>query len=237
MTKQSPNTNDDLTGYWQGSEGPVQINDDKTLSYGGQTYLYATQNNILTIAPLVNASQIPYQQTGDTLTLNVNGQVVALTRQPAGNQTSSSNPPNNPIEGVTSPDSESGSTATNPNPTMKALAGVWVGEEASLDPQYYMRFTRYLILYPDGSVGFDKTEGGASSTQISEYQARFTYFSSGRTGNQNVWGQWVTDGSNVQVHWKNNTAWQGQFDPASGKMLMFGVGVIEEGSNVVFERQ
>ena len=114
---------------------------------------------------------------------------------------------------------------------------MWVGEESSLDPQFYMSFTRYLTLYPDGSVGFDKTEGGASSVQVSECREHFSYFSSGRTGNQQVWGQWMTDGSNIQVHWKNNSIWQGQFDSASGKIIVFGVGVIEEGSNVSFERQ
>jgi hypothetical protein len=222
-------TNDELTGNWQGRGGLVQINADRSITIGGQTYMYVAQNNVLTIAPLVDAFQISYQLTGDTLTLSINGQVNVLTREPTSDQTSSPT-------SVTRSESDS-ARARPPDPTMNAFAGVWVGEEASLDPQYYMRFTRYLMLYPDGSVGLDKTEGGASSTQISEYQQRFSYFSSGRTGNQKVQGQWATDGSNIQVQWKNNNVWQGQFDPASGKMVMFGVGVIEEGSNVTFKRQ
>ena len=223
-------TNDELTGNWQGQQGLVQITPDRTLIFGGQTYMYVAQNNVLTIVPLAGAFQIPYQLTGDTLTLNVNGQVNAFTREPTTGHT------NSPTS-VKGSDSDSARAAAASNPAMNAFAGVWVGEESSLDPQYYMSFTRYLTLYPDGSVGFDKTEGGASSVQVSECREHFSYFSSGRTGNQQVWGQWMTDGSNIQVHWKNNSIWQGQFDSASGKIIMFGVGVIEEGSNVSFERQ
>lgn len=223
-------TNDELAGNWQGPEGLVQITPDRTLIFGGQTYMYVAQNNVLTIVPLAGAFQIPYQLTGDTLILNVNGQVNTLTREPTAGQTNSST-------SVKGSDSDSAPAAAAANPAMNAFAGVWVGEESSLDPQFYMSFTRYLILYPDGTVGFDKAEGGASRVQVSEYRERFSSFSSGRTGNLQVWGQWMTDGSNIQVHWKNNTVWQGQFDPASGKIIMFGVGVIEEGSNVSFERQ
>ena len=223
-------TNDELAGNWQSQEGLVQIKPDRTLIFGGQTYMYVAQNNVLTIVPLAGAFQIPYQLTGDTLILNVNGQVSTFTREPTAGQT------DNPTT-VKGSDSDSAPAAAAANPAMNAFAGVWVGEESSLDPQFYMSFTRYLMLYPDGSVGFDKTEGGASRVQVSEYREHFSSFSSGRTGNLQVWGQWMTDGSNIQVRWKNNSIWQGQFDPASGKIIMFGVGVIEEGSNVSFERQ
>ena len=82
-------TNDELTGNWQGQEGLVQITPYRTLIFGGQTYMYVAQNNVLTIVPLAGALQISYQLLGDTLTLNVNGQVNTFTREPTTGQTSS----------------------------------------------------------------------------------------------------------------------------------------------------
>ncbi|WP_413167963.1 hypothetical protein ACL6C3_14745 [Capilliphycus salinus ALCB114379] len=226
MRQQNCQTNlqsdDGLVGYWQSSQGSLQINEDGTLHYAGQTYLYMTQNNILIIVPSANTypSSYPYsilyQRSGDTLRLMINGQELTFVRQSQTNQNR---------------------TELNYNPITNAIAGVWVGEESCLDPSYYMRYTRYLILYPDSSVGFDKTEGGGSWTKVRECLQRFSYFSSHPMQNQDIWGEWQADGINILIYWRNNPVWQGQVDLNSGRMVMFGVGVIEEGTNVLFERK
>jgi hypothetical protein len=223
MRQQNRQTNvqndDGLVGYWQSSQGLLQINEDGTLHYAGQTYLYMTQNNILIIVAIANSYpspypySIPYQRSGDTLKLIINGEELKFVRQSQTNQNR---------------------TGLNCNPITSAIAGVWVGEESCLDPSYYMSHTRYLILYPDGSFGFDKTEGGASYSKVSEC---FSYFSASPTQNRNIFGRWETDGINILIYWRNNTVWQGQVDLNSGRMVMFGVGVINEGSNVLFERK
>jgi hypothetical protein len=74
-------SNDGLFGYWHSGIGSLQINQDGTLNYAGQIYLYTAQNNILTIISLTNAYQIPYQQNGDILRLVINGQQLTFTRK------------------------------------------------------------------------------------------------------------------------------------------------------------
>lgn len=223
MRQQNRQTNlqsdDGLVGYWQSSQASLQINEDGTLHYAGQTYLYMTQNNILIIVPIANTYPSPYpysilyQRSGDTLRLIINGQELTFVRQSQSNQNR---------------------TGLNYNSITSAIAGVWVGEESCPDPFYYMSHTLYLILYPDGSVGFDKTEGGASWNKVSE---SFSYFSSGLTQNRNISGRWETNGTNIIIYWRNNSVWQGQVDLTSGRMVMFGVGMVNEGSNVIFERK
>lgn len=219
----------ELIGCWQNGQEVLQINEDGTLNYGGQTYLYSTQNNILTLIPLSNASQTPYQQTGNTLRLLINGKEIIFVRKQESdrNRMGTERTYDRGLE-------DSGLISGNPNSITNAIAGVWVVEETSLDPCYYMSYTRYLMLYPDGSVGFDKAEGGASYNKLSEC---FSYFSTTPTQNRNIFGCWETDGINILIYWKNNTVWQGQVDLNSGRMVMFGVGAIDAGSNVMFERK
>lgn len=219
----------ELIGCWQNGQEVLQINEDGTLNYRGQTYLYSAQNNVLTLIPLSNASQTPYQQTGNILKLLVNGQEVTFARQTKSDRSR--------MGTERTDDRTLGNFALrsgNSNPITSAIAGVWVGEETSLDPSYYMSYTRYLMLYPDGSVGFDKAEGGASYNKLSEC---FSYFSVSPAQNRNIWGRWETDGINILIYWRNNTVWQGQVDLNSGRMMMFGVGAIDAGSNVMFERK
>ncbi|MFB2935746.1 hypothetical protein ACE1B6_10885 [Aerosakkonemataceae cyanobacterium BLCC-F154] len=220
-------SNDGLVGYWQSAVDSLQINQDGTLIYARQIYRYTAQNNVLTIMLLTNVFLIPYQQQGDTLILLINGQQITYTRRSHPNQ-NGTNSDRTDSQGLE--DSED----RNSNPIIKAIAGVWVGEEYCPDPFYYMSHTLYLILYPDGSVGFDKTERGASWNKVSE---SFSYFSSGFTQNRNISGRWETDGINILIYWINSRVWQGQVDLNSGRMVMFGVGMINEGSNVMFERK
>lgn len=112
------------------------------------------------------------------------------------------------------------------------LAGTWVGDESSLSGGIYMRYTQYLSLHPDGTVGWDKSEGGAALTP-----ERFSSFRNSRTGNQGTWGQWSTDGRDVLIHWKDSRTWRGQVAHDARRITFFGVGSIEQGSDVIFERK
>src|SRR5204862_7082318 len=41
------------------------------------------------------------------------------------------------------------------------VAGAWYSTELSVDPSIVMIYTQYITLFPDGSVAYQKTEGGA----------------------------------------------------------------------------
>jgi hypothetical protein len=121
---------------------------------------------------------------------------------------------------------------------MQQVAGVWVGEESSLDPQYYLSHTQYVTLFPDGSVGYEKAEGGASRMQATETLERFRSWQTGRQGSAEIYGRWQSDGLNVTIYWNrwNNLVSQGQVDVPSGQMSLSGMGVLNEGATLTFRR-
>jgi hypothetical protein len=125
------------------------------------------------------------------------------------------------------------------NAALAAAAGVWVGEESHLDPSLYMRLTQYLVLYPDGSVSWAKSEGGASRTQVSECIERFRSWREGATGGDRIVGRWQTDGSSIVVQFSiwNNLRSEGPIDLTQGKMRLSGMGALNEGQPLVFEKQ
>ena len=84
---------------------------------------------------------------------------------------------------------------------IERLAGVWVAEEASLDPSYYMSFTQYVTLWPDGGVSYSKSEGGASRVRIDENNVRFRSWREGQKPNVRIVGRWTSDGSSIRVSW------------------------------------
>jgi hypothetical protein len=105
------------------------------------------------------------------------------------------------------------------------------------NPSNYMSYTQYVVLYPDGSVGYDKAGGGATRTAVSEYIERFSSFSNGRQGAGGNFGRWETDGVNITIQWNhwNNLVSRGQVN--GGAMSLSGMGVLEEGATVEFKRQ
>lgn len=120
------------------------------------------------------------------------------------------------------------------------VAGVWVGEESSLDPQFYMSFTQYVTLYADGTVGYQKAEGGASRVQVTEALERFSSFQMGPTGGAGGdFGRWETDGVNVTVYWNrwNNLVSSGSVDLGSGALTLSGMGALDEGAALTFKRE
>src|SRR5262249_9537910 len=83
------------------------------------------------------------------------------------------------------------------------IAGVWVGEEASLDPGIFLSFTQYVVLYKDGTVGYAKSEGYAQRTQVSDCIERFWSSRENGPAHQNV-GTWRAEGGQVEIkfNWK-----------------------------------
>ncbi len=117
------------------------------------------------------------------------------------------------------------------------LAGVWVGEEASLDPSFYMSYTQYVTLWPDGSVSYSKSEGGASRTRIDESFVRFRSWREGQSPPARTVGRWTSDGASVSVQWSiwNNLHSRGRV-LSPGQITLSGMGALEEGATLTFKR-
>jgi hypothetical protein len=69
-----------LVGRWQSPDSVVQINADGTLSIDGTGYRYTVQGRVLTLVGYDGSVAIPFQLTGDTLSVLLNGQPVTLQR-------------------------------------------------------------------------------------------------------------------------------------------------------------
>jgi len=69
-----------IVGRWQSSEATVQINDDGTLNLNGGTYRYAVKGNNITLANNEGALTFPFQLSGDTLRVLVDGRLVIYKR-------------------------------------------------------------------------------------------------------------------------------------------------------------
>src|SRR5687768_2927516 len=68
-----------LVGRWQSSEATVQINDG-TLVLNGETLRYSVKGNIITLANNEGELPLPFQLSGDTLTVRVGERTVVYKR-------------------------------------------------------------------------------------------------------------------------------------------------------------
>ncbi len=119
---------------------------------------------------------------------------------------------------------------------MQAAAGVWAATESHVDPSIAMVISQYVTLYPDGAASFQKTEGGASRSQVSESLERFSSFR--HTGQRSVNGRWRSDGVNVEVQWGwRNAPVVGRVDLAAGKLVLADVGILVEGATLTYDRR
>lgn len=212
-----------IAGAWSiqtqnGGTLTMNLKPDGRGSFNGTPLSWQYNQKILIVS--INGQTIMYNASlaGDALTLSGGDLPQAATFQRGG-----SSSPSQPMAAPSGPASQ--------------VAGVWVGEESSLDPSNYMSYTQYVILYPDGTVGYDKSEGGASRTQVSDYIERFSSYSTGRQGSGGNFGRWQTDGVNIMIQWNhwNNLVSRGQVN--GGVMSLSGMGVLEEGATVEFKRQ
>jgi hypothetical protein len=116
-------------------------------------------------------------------------------------------------------------------------AGVWVGAESSIDPQIVLVITQYITLFPDGTVGYAKTEGGATRAAISEQLERFTSFKEKQGVRGKTYGQWKADGDTITIQWQGNFGGQAMQGRIRNGKLVLKAGVMESGAAVEFSRQ
>lgn len=118
------------------------------------------------------------------------------------------------------------------------VAGVWVAEEASLDPGIYLSFTQYLVLYKDGTIGYAKSEGYASRTQVTDHLERF--WSGGEKGaEKKSVGTWKKTGPNtlsIKLSWRDKEL-KGQYDLDKWLLRVEGMGKLNEGATLDFKRK
>lgn len=69
-----------LVGRWQSSEATVQIKDDGTLVLNGTILRYSVKGNTITLANDEGAAQLPFELSGDTLRVLVDGRTVTYKR-------------------------------------------------------------------------------------------------------------------------------------------------------------
>jgi hypothetical protein len=115
-----------------------------------------------------------------------------------------------------------------------------MAQESSLDPQFFMSITQYVTLYPDGAVGFAKSEGGATRTQVSEHLERFSSFKANQGGGAKTYGRWQQEGDTVTIQWQGafaNATWRGRVNPKNGKLVIPRAGILKEGDTLEYERQ
>ncbi|MFN2517027.1 MAG: hypothetical protein ABR556_12535 [Pyrinomonadaceae bacterium] len=73
-----------LVGRWQSSEDTVQLKDDGTAVLNIGTYRYAVKGNTITLANNEGAMQFPFELSGDTLRVMVDGRTVIYKRLHGG---------------------------------------------------------------------------------------------------------------------------------------------------------
>ena len=197
-----------LVGLWGAAEGTLQFSANDTAVVDGQMFRYTADGRLFTLIGINGMIQLPYQLDGDSLTYVVNGRTIRARRIPE-------------------------TVIADLARAVQRGAGVWVGTESSLDPSLYISWTQYVVLYPDGSVDYATSDSGA---QVAAYTGQFIY--SHETGPyQARMGRWQGDGVNMLVQWNTGAVWRGRADIARGQLVFFGIGNLETGSNVSFERQ
>jgi len=77
---ETPQKETGLVGRWQSSEATVQINADGTLELNGTSYRYSVKGNTITLASSEGSAQFPFQLSGDTLQVLVDGRTVLYRR-------------------------------------------------------------------------------------------------------------------------------------------------------------
>lgn len=121
----------------------------------------------------------------------------------------------------------------------EGVAGVYVGSEGSVDPTNVLTITQYLTLYPDGTVGFAKSEGGATRTQVSESIERFSSFKNGPGNAGRTYGRWKATGNELTIQWQGafgNQTMRGRVN-TNTLDISLPSGILSEGENVTFKRQ
>jgi uncharacterized protein (DUF2147 family) len=215
-----PAEKNSLVGRWNSEDGPVEFKEDGTGTLAGKPFRYKQEGQVLiTTSADGKETRIPFTLDGNRMVVIVNNEIGVLTRaDPAA------------------PAGAAGEKAQAGNAS--GVAGVYVAQESSIDATNAMVLTQYLILYPDGTVGWNKSEMGATRQQVTENLERFNSFRTGAANNNKTYGRWESNGRDIVVQWNiwNNLTCRGQID-GSGTIHLEKMGTLNEGATLEFKRQ
>jgi hypothetical protein len=218
---EAPGGGNPLVGRWSSDDGPVEFGPDGTGTLAGRPFRYRLEpggNTFVAVDAEGKVTRITFQVDpgGSRILVSAGGEQGVLTR-------------------VGADDGAAGAAAAN-----DGIAGVYVAQESSVDPTNAMVLTQYLTLYPDGQVGWAKSEMGASRQAVGEHLERFSSFRTAPDRRGQTYGTWQSDAAgNVVVRWRiwNGLTCRGRLDRASGALLLEKMGTLEEGATLKFERQ
>jgi hypothetical protein len=180
---------------------------DDTTVMGGQAFRYTADGNTITLFGTERSLNIAYRIQGDVLTCSANGEASTARRIPA-------------------------QAVADLVRSIRRGAGVWVGSESMISGSQLLNWTQTLVLYPDGSVDHADGNGGV---QPSAYGPQF--FSTHEGPPRQRAGRWTGDGTSFRVQWNDGRVWQGRIDMRDGQLRFARIGQLNEGSDVLFQRQ
>jgi hypothetical protein len=73
-----------VVGRWQSPDSEVVINADGTLTIDGTPFRYTIAGNVFTLIGSDGALPMPFELSGDRLTVVMSGEAIVLQRRPAG---------------------------------------------------------------------------------------------------------------------------------------------------------
>ncbi|MEZ4320748.1 MAG: hypothetical protein R3F61_24920 [Myxococcota bacterium] len=204
-------SNTGIVGTWTDGNGSLTFNADGTCDYVGQRLTWTYDGTTAVLTGPAGTVSIPLRIEGDRMTLTQGAETQTLTR----------------------------GKPTAPAADASGLAGVYVASEVSMNASYAMSTTQYLTLWPDGTVGWTKSELGASRTQVTENLERFSSFRTNPSARGQTYGTWQATGGGVIVQWQiwNGLRCEGRVDPSTGAIHLTGMGILNEGATLVYERQ
>ena len=201
-----------IVGSWTDGQGSLTFNADGSCDYVGQRLTYTYDGTTAVLTGPAGTVSLPLRIEGDRMIMSQGGQTQTLTR---------------------------GKPTAAPAADASGLAGVYVASEGSMSDGYAMSTTQYLTLWPDGSVGWTKSELGASRTQVTENLQRFSSYRTNPSAKGQTYGSWQATAGGVVIQWRiwNGLQCQGRLDPSTGALSITGMGILNEGATLTYERQ
>ncbi|MCB9676211.1 MAG: hypothetical protein H6737_13905 [Alphaproteobacteria bacterium] len=205
-----------IVGAWgDGHGGRLVFEADGTCLYVGQRLTYTYDGAKLVMNGPGGAVTMDVTIDGDRFVLRANGETQVLARE------------------------GSSAVADSPPAATAGVAGVYTVSESSIDSSNALVISQTLTLWPDGTVGWSKSEMGASRTAISDQLERFASFRNDPGSRGQTFGTWQANGSDVVVQWSiwNGLRCQGRIDPVSGALTLTGMGILNESATLTYQRQ
>lgn len=178
-----------LTGSWQNQQGStLQLNQDGTANLNGQRFKYTNDGSTITLIGADGSMPFPYSLSGNTLTVQVQGQTVIYTRTGGAGG------------GGGRPGGMSGGGGGSNPPEM---AGKWCAYSGSSTGQIISGREQCFTLYPNGTYEYygasDSTNQFGGTASQSSDSGTWSVEGSTLVGNSRAQGRVV-----YQLEKKNN---------------------------------